>query len=277
MATNKLQHPPVGAPTIDPVTAVARIRGQIDKAAALLGAADVSSDVFNRWALVTKNALEAAFGANHANVWAIENTGAAKMSVSYVDAPPSHYEQQRRKAMTAMVSSLEGLIEVLEATALPALALPTRPTADPKSVFLVHGRDHRRHEVETVLRKLGLDVVILADQPSAGMTIIEKLEAHADCAFAVVLLTGDDVGGLNAPPNPELRRRARQNVILELGYFIGRLGRKNVCTLYEAGVELPSDYVGVGFVLLDEHEGWKQKLAKELKAAGFKIDMNLLD
>ena len=277
MATKKLQPPPVGAPTIDPVTAIARLRGQIDKAAALLAAADLSSDSFSRWELVTKNALEAAFGANHANVLAVENSGAVQMSYGYIGAPASHYEQGRRKAMTAMVSSLEGLIEVLEATGHPAAAQPMQVTGPSKSVFLVHGRDHRRHEVETVLRKLELDVVVLADQPSAGMTIIEKLEANSNCAFAVVLLTGDDVGGLNAPANPDLRPRARQNVILELGYFIGKLGRKNVCTLYQAGVELPSDYVGVGFVLLDEHEGWNQKLAKELKAAGFKIDMNLLD
>ncbi len=104
--------------------------------------------------------------------------------------------------------------------------------------------------------------------------IIEKFEDYADVGFAVVLLTPDDQGGLAEAATDQLQPRARQNVIFELGYFIGRLSRARVCPLYVAGVEIPSDYSGVVFVPLDDAGMWRMQLAKELKAAGFDVDMN---
>jgi predicted nucleotide-binding protein len=274
MVMKKQQARPVGVPIVDSATAIREIQGQIDLALQALAAGRIAEQWPAPWLLRTKNVLDRAFGANHDNVEAVMNAG--HPGILFGDMTEADFEELRRTSLQKQVDLLVALVSVLQLQMpeSPGPVAAKRQTGT--SVFLVHGRDHRRHEVETVLRKLGLDVVILADQPSAGMTIIEKLEANSNCPFAVVLLTGDDVGGLNAPPNPELRRRARQNVILELGYFIGRLGRKNVCTLYEAGVELPSDYVGVGFVLLDDHDGWKGKLAKELKAASYTIDMNAL-
>ncbi len=91
--------------------------------------------------------------------------------------------------------------------------------------------------------------------------------------FAVVLLTGDDEARLRGTSN-ELLPRARQNVILELGYFLGRLGRRRVCALCESGVEIPSDYQGVLFMLIDPSERWRFDLVRELKAAGFDVDAN---
>ena len=114
----------------------------------------------------------------------------------------------------------------------------------------------------------------MAEQASQGSTIIEKFETHANVSFAIALLTPDDAGSLDsetAAPRP----RARQNVIFELGYFIGRLGRKNVCALTKGEVEIPSDYSGVVYVPLDAGEGWKIGLVKELKAAGLSVDANL--
>jgi predicted nucleotide-binding protein len=90
----------------------------------------------------------------------------------------------------------------------------------------------------------------------------------------VVVLTPDDIGSARADSSNE-RPRARQNVVLELGYFIGRLGRSKVCALYKGGVELPSDLHGVLFVAMDDGAGWKLRLAREMKAAGLEIDMNL--
>jgi predicted nucleotide-binding protein len=140
-----------------------------------------------------------------------------------------------------------------------------------RKVFVVHGHAGVEHAVAGFLRKLGLDPIILHEKPNEGRTIIEKFEAHSDVGFAVVLITADDVGGLKDGPQ---RPRARQNVILELGYFVGRLGRKKVCPLIEGDVELPSDVLGVGWVELDKHEGWHMKLAKELQAAGYDFDLN---
>jgi predicted nucleotide-binding protein len=73
-----------------------------------------------------------------------------------------------------------------------------------------------------------------------------------------------------------LELRARQNVILELGFFLGRIDRKRVCALSEDGVEIPSDYDGVLFIPLDSSGAWKLDLAKEIKASGLPVDLNLL-
>lgn len=143
-----------------------------------------------------------------------------------------------------------------------------------KDIFVVHGHDIGRMEaVARFIEQLELNPVILHERPSRGSTIIEKLEKHADVSFAVVLLTPDDVGFVSTDTgNP--RPRARQNVILELGYFLGRLGRNKTCALVVGGVEVPSDYLGVVYISLDAGGGWKLKLVKELRSAGLPIDMN---
>lgn len=91
-----------------------------------------------------------------------------------------------------------------------------------------------------------------------------------------MLLTADDVGGPSSKSPPELQPRARQNVILELGYFSGKLTRRRVCALYKAGVEIPSDYQGVLYVEMDSAGAWKTKLAQELVEAGFSIKLESL-
>jgi predicted nucleotide-binding protein len=144
---------------------------------------------------------------------------------------------------------------------------------DSKKVFLVHGRDEAvKFAVARFLEKLGLEPVILHEQPNKGQTVIEKFEANSDVRFAVVLLTPDDEG--RATTGKDLKPRARQNVILELGYFIGKLRRARVCALYKEGVDLPSDIHGVIYVPYDGAGGWCLELAKELKAAGIDVDLN---
>lgn len=142
-------------------------------------------------------------------------------------------------------------------------------------IFIVHGHNETvKQTVARIVERLGLEPVILHEQPNKGKTIIEKFFNYSDVNFAIVLLTADDVGAKNSGANVVLKTRARQNVILELGYFIGKLGRSKVCAIYEDGVEIPSDYQGVLFVKLDDGGNWKFALAKELKAAGFDVDMN---
>ena len=145
------------------------------------------------------------------------------------------------------------------------------------SVFLVHGHDNALREMAArFMEKLGLEVVILQEQVSRGATIIEKLERHSFVQFAVVLMTADDVGGKKNAGPENLQARARQNVILELGYFMGKIGRTHVCVLYESGVELPSDYYGVVFIEIDTHGAWRYSLAKELRQGGLSVDLNRL-
>lgn len=143
-------------------------------------------------------------------------------------------------------------------------------------IFIVHGRDEGvKQAVARFLEKLELRPIILSEQPNGGKTVIEKFEANADVGFAVVLLTPDDIGSLDES-GAEQKHRARQNVIFELGYFVGKLGRSRVCALYDQTVELPSDIVGVAYVALDGAGAWKFELAKELKAAGYNFDGNKL-
>ena len=142
-----------------------------------------------------------------------------------------------------------------------------------REVFVVHGKDiGTRDTVARFLEKeLGLIPIILDEQANRGRTIIQKFQQYSQVGFAVVLLTPDDVGSLRGKES-ELRPRARQNVILELGYFISHLGLDRVCALTTGGVEIPSNYAGVLYIELEGN--WKYALRKELKAAGLDIDAN---
>lgn len=142
-----------------------------------------------------------------------------------------------------------------------------------RRIFLVHGHDDDM--LQTVARfveRLELEVLILHEQASGGDTIIEKFERNSEVAFAVVLLSSDDVGARKSS-KPKLQPRARQNVILELGYFIGKLGRERVCALVRGPLEVPSDFHGILYVPYPGND-WKLQLVRELKHAGFDVDAN---
>lgn len=143
------------------------------------------------------------------------------------------------------------------------------------SVFLVHGHDDgAKHGVARFLERLGIEPVILQEQINKGMTVIEKFEEFAARAgFAVVLMTPDDVG-YPVGKEEEKKRRPRQNVVLELGYFAAKLGRDKTFVLLQGEVEMPSDVLGLVYESMDASEGWKIQLARELQGAGFKVDMN---
>jgi predicted nucleotide-binding protein len=145
----------------------------------------------------------------------------------------------------------------------------------PKSVFVIHGHDEgTKEKVARFLEKVGLSVVILHEQVNRGLTILEKFERFAaNAGFAVALFTPDDIGYPMASEKNK-QPRARQNVVLELGYFIGKLGRDKVFILHKGSVELPSDIFGVVYAPVDESNGWQLTLARELRAAGYDIDLN---
>ena len=144
-----------------------------------------------------------------------------------------------------------------------------------KNVFIVHGHNEAiKQTVARILEKQNLKPIILNEQTDNGLTIIEKLEKYSEVSFAIVLLTYDDFGNLKNLE--EKKKRARQNVIMELGYFFAKLGRKNVLTLYEKDVELPSDSSGILYTELDNAGHWKFRMGQELKAAGFDFDLNQL-
>ena len=142
-----------------------------------------------------------------------------------------------------------------------------------RKVFVVHGHDNEMKEsVARFLERLDFEAVILHEQASGGDTIIEKFERNADVKYAVVLLSPDDVGAAKDKSNT-LQLRARQNVVFELGYFVGKLGRSRVCPLVREPLERPSDIHGVVYIPFDEGN-WKIHLVKELKNLGFEVDAN---
>ena len=147
---------------------------------------------------------------------------------------------------------------------------PERAMGD--EVFIVHGSDAGRRDtlVRFLKEELNLSTIVLQEQPDAGRTVIEKFEHYAEQAgFAVALLTPDDDVGSPAATTSGNQSRARQNVIFELGYFIGKLGRSRVRALIAGNVEMLSDYEGILYTEMDERGAWKQGLQRELKNAGF--------
>lgn len=143
------------------------------------------------------------------------------------------------------------------------------------SVFIVHGHDEgAKHSVARFLQAIGVKPVILQEQISSGKTVIEKFEDFANRAgFAIVLMTPDDMGYPNGKPT-EIKGRPRQNVVLELGFFASKLGRDRTLVLMRGDVEMPSDVMGLVYEPMDTADGWKMRVAKELKAAGFDVNLN---
>ena len=163
--------------------------------------------------------------------------------------------------------------EEISPETIPAPSPNLVPITNHKPVFIVHGHDHEtRDEVAKFVSNWGLTATILDKQPNEGRTIIKKFEDCADEAgFAIVLFTPDDVGA-SVKNRTDLRYRARQNVILELGYLIKALGRERVCILRKEGVELPSDIDGVVYVPLDDAGEWRQAIIREMIAVEILIN-----
>lgn len=228
-------------------------------------------------------ALTAAFGHNtieyrrYAGATRLDN-GALSIGASDVSEAFKarlYLRDGKEKALVLLHQAVKSLEEEIADREQQATLPPPQGAAPPRDlskVFVVHGHDEgAREAVARFLERLGIRAIILHEQANQGRTVIEKVEANSEVGFAVILLTPDDMGcAKGGTPMP----RARQNVLLELGYFIGRLGRKHVCALKRGEVEIPSDFAGVVAERFDDGGGWRQKLAAELESAEFEIDWN---
>jgi len=134
-------------------------------------------------------------------------------------------------------------------------------------VFIVHGHhDALTYELSHHLLREKLETIILREELNEGRTIPEKLADFAsEAGFAVVLFTGDDEGRNRGASS--FQPRARQNVVFEMGLFIGLLGRKKVCAVFDPGVELPSDLQGIARIEYDTVGKWKYDVVREIKKA----------
>ena len=237
------------------------------------------SPAFEKWRRNAEVAVAKAFGSESEHVADFKSISYSLIAV-WNGTPDSEFQAHYVRGLESAASVLESMLEEIEEYWEEDEQSPrvsdsgVKPPKSTNKIFVIHGHDESAREtVARFLEKVGLEPVILHEQPNKGRTIIEKFEKHADVGFAVVLLTPDDVGAVRDGAG-DLSPRARQNVVFEFGYFIGRLGREGVCALAKGDIEKPSDSDGILYVPLDDNDGWKMGLLRELDAAGFVVDAN---
>ena len=150
---------------------------------------------------------------------------------------------------------------------------------DNRKIIVVYGHDDiARTQLEALLRRWDLEPIILDQQASGGQTIIEKLEEYSgEVGYAIVLATPDDEG--KAKKESELKSRVRQNVVLELGMFLAKLGREKVAILLkeDKNFEKPSDIQGLIYIPFDKRvDEVSINLIRELSKQGYSIDSSRL-
>ena len=167
------------------------------------------------------------------------------------------------------IDSLKRIRGHLELYDEPLQSTDTTQDSFGNDVFIVHGRDDGAKDsvARVVSEDLELKPIILQEEPDQGNTVIEKLErCSSNVGYAIALVTPDDIGTLKDIEDDELNDRARQNVVFELGYFMGKLGRERVCLLLKDQVELPSDIGGIVYIYMDPNDGWKDRLQRNIRA-----------
>lgn len=265
-------------PRLSKDEAIMRIRALIDQIPELKNLEHRASE-FTKWNRDTRIALENIFADQPERV--TDFTRKPSSLRGFVTGA-SEFELQRAHVgeLEEADAILRSMIEEIQAywgddrTPDPSPTLNPNPSTLTNEVFVIHGSDHGTKEtVARFLESLDLNPIILHEQPDQGRTIIEKFEDYAQTSYAIALLTPDDMGGPNADA---LKPRVRQNVIFEMGFFMGYLGRGRVAALIKSDLEIPSDYSGVLYIKLDENDGWQINLARELDSAGFDIDFNKL-
>lgn len=237
---------------------------------------ELTSD-FNIWDEYNNEMLNQVFDI-YKNVYAEQYDHAGFTFMGQMGEVQGDPVQTKKNLIDYRLNNLKSLLakaELLKTSTPNIVGQKITLVADTNQVFVVHGHNREiQQSVARTIEKLGLKPIILHEQPNSGKTVIEKFEAHSNVGFAIVIMTDDDAGKSNT--EKDLKKRARQNVILELGYFIGKLGRNKVLPLYMDGVELPSDIHGVVYVPIDQSDNWKFSIVRELKAAGYSVDANKL-
>ncbi len=258
--------------------AIERLRKVLDTVPELKRLSSGSLE-FQKWRRNVQVTITHTFGTDSSHGTDFNNINYSLMAFSS-GTPDSAFQAAYERGLESATAVLQSMIDEIEEyweeekQSPKAFDAGSSISRSRSRVFVIHGHDESaRESVARFLEQLELKAVILHEQPNMGRTIIEKFEDHADVDFAVVLLTPDDVGAL-AKNGDEMKPRARQNVILELGFFLGKLGRERVCPLVKGDVETPSDYDGVVYTPLDDTGGWRTRLIQELKVAGFDIDAN---
>lgn len=237
------------------------------------------SPEFAKWHRDTEIAIEKIFGEDARNIKDFKNITYWLSSFSS-STTESEYQARYEEGLNEAAAILQSMIDEIDEY---WVGLETKPDVITKrrkptnKIFIVHGRDEEmKLSVARLLEKLHLIPIILHEQPNKGRTIIQKFLDYSDVRFAVILLSPDDYAYSKDKNQEQRKLRARQNVVLELGFFLGKLGPERVASLFREheDFEIPSDYDGVIYIPFDDSGSWQYKLAKELKACEFVIDLN---
>jgi predicted nucleotide-binding protein len=236
---------------------------------------------FKKWKRDTEIAIAYIFGEESRHLNDFNKIGYS-LGTYMSSTPSSEFEKAFQRGLENARAILRSMVQEVEEywdeeekkEQLKESIYKKKPQEKDKDIFIIHGHDEGLKEtVARFISIIGLNPIILHEQPNQGRTIIEKFEANSTSSYAIGLFTPDDLGGsVKAPEN--LQPRARQNVVFEFGFFIGKIGRENVAALYKKDIELPSDYSGVIYIPIDESGKWKFLLVKELKSVGFNVDAN---
>lgn len=241
----------------------------------------MDSQAFTKWQRDTRVAIENIFGESSSRVTEFNQINFSPLGIFFGPDDRGEFQRAYVSGLERANAVLQSMVEEIEEywpddaqTLNPTNTPENRTRTNTNQIFIIHGRERgTRDMVVRFLERLELQPVVLQEQPDRGRTIIEKFEEYAQVDFAIALFTPDDMGGLEGDG---LQHRARQNVIFEFGYFIGRYGRDRTLAMVKGDMEIPSDYSGVLYISLDDSDGWKTSLIRELKTAGFGIDANRL-
>lgn len=229
-----------------------------------------SSQEFISWKTRAERFLRTHYGENSKEVVDFGNTHFSLMIYTFNETE-SDYIEACKSGLVESKAVFEVYLEELKENDVTPDNEATQDNSISKSkVFVVHGHDEAlKQEVARIVEKQGLEAIILSEQANHGKTIIEKFEENTDVGAAICLFTGDDYGKAKDVEDDNLR--ARQNVVFEAGYFMGKLGRENVILIANPEIELPSDLQGVVYT---NDKSWQIDVLKELREIGYTIDFN---
>jgi predicted nucleotide-binding protein len=260
-------------PSLPTKKAIELLKNQIEQVDKLLRLRHDDPEIA-KWENITEQIIIKTFGNPHSNLSDFQS--ARYVGEMWANMPDEAFQETFKKGLIKRKSLLEGFIEqlnIFEATEESQKVVKIKHLLS-KKVFIVHGHNEQaKSELALILTRLGFEPIILHEQPSEGMTIIEKLEKHSDVGFAFVLLTPDDKG-CKKDQEDNLLPRARQNVVFEFGLFAGKLGRNRVCCLYTGNVDPPSDLQGLVYLPFKSSVNEVQlDIVKELRAAGYEVNI----
>ncbi|WP_461481612.1 TIR domain-containing protein [Porticoccus sp.] len=239
---------------------------------------DAEEKAYEKWDSFNKELLKRLFTSDELCEEYSRWVGGAVMMMRerYFSEKVSEHQEEIDEKIHRLDSVIERLELIPESISIESsLVNKIEPAAplDKSKIFIVHGHDNEaKLEVARFIEQIGFTPIILHEQASGSKTIIEKIESYSDVGFGIVIYTPCDIGKKNSDA-ASYQGRARQNVVFEHGFLIGKLGRSRVCSLVKGDVEKPNDISGVVYTSMDGGS-WKIELAKELRAAEYPIDMN---